>query len=533
MALFFSARCGWMRRYAFILSCFCCVALADVGYAFAKVAQHVQEHLLMFEGFQEFTPLFRALNHEIDASTINGVKLSPTIHRDLYHPVHFGRAIPETQLKSLCATYARQAGISEQAAKKILMQARADYTTRCINLIMTKTGLPRRQAEALGGMLHCMHLLGDYEVVGNSIFKAIPMPEEIAKSAAYHLENLVKGGSDDVVKWANIQIRYLNEIPKRYKGDPHGLAIVLRRHFHKYEFGEMLNARWGKTLAKHGFHYDALVAKNAEKTAEKIYRTEGLMRKEKLLANPKKASEWGMQKKNYCWVSSRRDNEVMRLVQQGDVEIQPGTLQRMVSPKGEVVEVLTVPITKRLADGAIAGLKRGVSTGVLTFVFTQGTTQVMYQAGAITDDEFITETEKNCGASLVAGVAAGATEFVLVALGCHPSGWIILGVGITVDAIYGLAFDELQWVQSFSWENDWVFGYVPTEIQRRRTLFQPPEKAASFFVFPTRATIFDIDNNPHLRNRVTVLDYGASQEIQRRNTFFENDEVEERKTLLY
>ena len=251
-----------------------------------------------------------------------------------------------------------------------------------------------------------------------------------------------------------------------------------------------------------------------------------IKRKAPTLKNTKKLNEYAKMLTEHHIDKAR----VIKEVKVTRTTVRQGVFQRIRSKSGEIVEVLTVPI-EGAARQVGKGLVAGVNAGVLTLVFAQGTTYAMYQAGAMSDDDFLAETEKNCGAALV----AGTSTFVLVTLGVNPTGWVILGVGFTADVVYGLLYDQVRWVNSFSFEHDWIFGELPTEIQRRKKMFEPPENAKSCFDFPDRVSVLNWMEHSEISKRTTPLDFTQSPEIKQRSSFLDfrsNKEIKKRKTFL-
>lgn len=528
-----------MRFKALVTQALCLCGAAFVGLAYAHPARalHTGDLVRAFEGYEAFYDLASEINAKIDTFELDGVRLPPRTHRRLFHPLLFGESIPKEELDSICASYIKQVQqkngitLSVETAKRKLMEARARYIRECIGLVQEKTGLPRRQAQALAGSFHIAHLLGDADPLDNTLVDALPEVNRLSRALERHLDELFRGGSDEVLAWVRVQKETLRELRKLYANDPVGHNIALRRLLAKDEFGGMLNRRWGRTLAKHNIHFNEAFAKQCFRESEALYYSEGRLRKQKLLDNPRRFAKSGLKSHaNTTYKTTRRLNRARQAAlaktasKESSVVIRPGVLQTMRSSTGKVVEVLTVPVQQ-----VGKGLAAGGGVGILTFVFSQGATYAMYQSGALSDDAFIAETEKNCGSALV----AGTTTFVLVALGANPAGWVVIGVGVTADVIYGLAFDEIQWVQSFSWDHDWIFGEVPTEIQRRKKFLEG--QGPAIFTLPDRTVFLDVLSNSELEQRTSPLDWSRNAEIQKRVSPLDwsaSEEIRSRKTLF-
>lgn len=510
-----------LRIVALLGMCIC----AYQGGAHPLQKLHTLDALYTIEGYEgKLCELTEEMYKKLDTMQLNGVRLSAMNHRDLFHPILFGQPIPKETLDSVAQSYARQTGRSLEKAKQILMQARGDYVRDCINLVMQRTGLPKRQAEAFGGLLQIVHLLGDGDILDNARFGSLPNGETLVKSLNNNLEVLFKGADDALMpKVKHLQLQMMKLCKKyRFPRDERVFSVALRRLLMQRNVGELINSRWGRTLGKSGITFNEELAKKAAHNANVLYRQEGIARQEKVhiaLADPKKRKQIvdvGIPDKNINKMTTRRINTAYKEATE-ELSLQTGIVQRIKGRNGQLITTLTVPV-RQIGKGLVSG----ASAGVLTFVFSQGTTYAMYQAGSMTDAEYITECEKNLGASLV----TGASTCVLVALGATPTGWVVIGAGLTVDAIYNLTFDEIQWVNSFNWEKDWVFGELPTEIQRRRALFMPLSEARGVFTFPTDRTSFlDPQGNRAIQSRATIVDYSSSQEVQQRSSFLEPSSI--------
>lgn len=524
----------YFKRIAFIVACFS-ILWAGVIPAYGDRLLHDKEALLAFEGWgnpnpkekaelrSPFEQLIDTLSERMDKSRFGGTTVfAPSNHRDVYHPILLGEEIPKDHLESACKSWLRKSeGITSPTtedlarAKATLMGMRRDYVNACIDKTMELTGLPRKQAESLAGLINVVHLVGDYDLKDNYYIESLPNRERLAKAMNRYLDDLFKGADDEVLAWVAKEKLYIGNLLKRARDDVDFASLLKYEFFRKEPLGEYLSKRWGGTLAAKGSVYSEEFARQVSREVTQLRRVDAKDRINKWNSSSRtrnKAKKLGIQNKNInnhlTRVSKSAWRETQEAMTKGVVEQRVGVLQTMRSASGEVVDVLTVPV-KSLAKGVAAG----ASAGVLTLVFGQGTTYAMYQAGVMTEDEFLLETEKNCGAALV----TGATTFVLISLGATPTGWVVLGVGTATDILYGMCFDEVQWIQSFDWEKDWIFGEVPTDIQRRNK-FLSSREAKAFFHFPNRTTLLDWSNNPEILRRSTLLDWSKSSEIEGRTT---------------
>lgn len=523
----------WMKMWFILLGTFFC---AFQGGAHPKLIEHKLDAMYTIEGYEgKLGEIVEEMYKRLDAMQIDGVRLSAMNHRDLFHPVLFGQPIPAEKLDSVARTYGKATGKAFEESKQILLQARAKYIRECTDLVARRTGLPKRQAEALGGLLQIVHLLGDADVLDNARFGAIPNSNEIVRALNHNLDTLFKGADDTVkrgVEHLKLQILKLKAkfvLPK----DERVFVIALRRLLMQRNLGELLHQRWGNTLAKSGIMFNEITARQASRSAINLYRQEGAQRSLKLSSmknNPQNGNmlaELGIPDKNLNKMITRRINASAREATEelsSSVVLEKGIVQKIKGPNGKVMSTLTIPI-RQVGKGVMAG----ASAGVLTFIFSQGITYAMYQEGILTDEEYITECEKNIGASF----ATGACTYVLVALGATPSGWIILGIGVTIDTVYSISFDEIQWVNSFSLERDWIFGTLPTEIQRRHAPLVPAKDARGLFNFSfDRVTVLDFTQSGEIQSRASPLDYSSVEAIQERSSFLDpssNKRINERR----
>lgn len=512
----------------------CCVSMAG---AYGNRGHHDWSVVDIFAGFKvrsgesgpPNTPwgkMVTELNGMLDAVELDDIRFgTATTHRDLYHPFLFGEEPTTQHLKSIAQSYAENAssktGVrhTTEAATELLLRARKAYFGKCIATVQEATGLNARQAEALAGILHCIHLLGDSDPSGNTFMGVLPDVDRFVEALDRHLTDLFDGG--DAKVWREVsrlreELKGLQKASQILPGGTGKKQILYRmatlKKLREAGLGRLLNQCHGVQLAKMGIVFN-------EAWAQKV--TSWVLENGVLRLGGSKALKT-LQENGFRDVADF--NRQLRALERAAAKFCPGirriqqvaVLQTLRSSSGKVVQVLTVP-TRPLARGVASGM----GAGVLTLVWGQGMTYAMYQAGALTDDEFLTETKKNCGAALI----AGTTTFVLVTLGASPAGLVILGVGAATDILYGLTFDRVQWVRSFSWEHDWIFGEMPTEIQRRRTLFSGDGPA--LFQFPKRTGFLNAMDDPESRARTTPLDWSNNPTIQKRGTLFQPAERED------
>lgn len=181
-----------------------------------------------------------------------------------------------------------------------------------------------------------------------------------------------------------------------------------------------------------------------------------------------------------------------------------GVLQEVTMKDGSQKLVLSIPV-----ENFAKGIKSGIGDGVMTFVFSEGATLYQFARGDISQEDFCWESAKNCSAAMLSG---GAT-FVAVVLGAAPTGWVVMGIGIGSYMLCDIAFTEIRrMVDGPSFTIDDILGELPTEIQRRKTLFDYSgydsllayrgeesildyHGADSMFELPSDSSAFDFKSN--------------------------------------
>ena len=192
----------------------------------------------------------------------------------------------------------------------------------------------------------------------------------------------------------------------------------------------------------------------------------------------------------------RIPKKVTEFAKNAKVKFVRGFLQEYNNIKLKNIKTLSVPV-------AAKHLKVAGSAGVMTLVFTEGITVYKFTSGNISEEQFIKESAKNCGAAIVAGSAT----WVIVALGATPTGWAVIGVGITADLMYEVAFKQLE--KEFSTPTitmDDLLGKLPTSLQNRRGAFNHDGYDSFLEINKKRLTAFD-----YFESKKTSFDYFESK----------------------
>ena len=412
----------------------------------SSAASHYEDFINVFNGYGDdsFYELSKKISSGIDAynftvdDSSEGVvkrinkkglpglfkeKLGPLPdnHRILGHGWGLNDDIPKETLDFLCKHYPGK-------EKEIIEVWRAfvnDINKEAIRL----TGLPKKQANAFASLLYDIHLLGDIEP-DNTLIDYVLHEKRIIKSIEKNVDTLFNNKSE----YAELIKKRLQKALKAGGKDRKIVAQALMTELYDLRMGDMLKMTWGKTLEKHKFSYsiDRAIAANTRRAARPVSKIHGIRRVSKKAAD---------------------------FAKRPGVKFVRGILQEH-TINGKVVSTLSVPISP--------ALKAGGSAGVMTLVFTEGVTVYKFANGKITEEEFIRESAKNCGAALT----VGTTTFVLVALGATPTGWVVIGAGVTAELVYEVAFDYIY--KEFATPvitMDDLIGRLPTALQRRRGAF--------------------------------------------------------------
>ena len=310
------------------------------------------------------------------------------------------------------------------------------YANELTDEAVRKTGLPRKQAQGLVGLLYNTHLIDD-RVPGNKIVDPVIKPDLIIRDIKKNLHRLF-GNNSSFVKEIETEIAKIKpNTPNAYKCKRVEEILCSRnigeKFFHTHQrFLKAKDISYNKTIAVRMLERSTLASNTSQEYVKALQ--DYISPKFSKISIPKKA----------------------RLV---TGVLQKGTI------KGKPVMLLSVPI-KNVANSAFMNaVATGVTAGVATFVFAEGYTIYKFAAGDISDDYFEKETLKN----LTIALATGAATLVTVALGAHPTGWVVLGVGIGTAIIVDFVFDRFydEFKTPTITLND-ILGKLPTELQRRK-----------------------------------------------------------------
>lgn len=443
-------------------------------WAHPSVRMHYEDFQNIFNGYGD--EAFKELSYKISSGIDNELPILfrqqigkvPGNHRILGHGWTLNDSIPRRILASLSKAY--------PGKEKEIIELWQGFARKLIEESMRLTGLPKNQATALASMLYDIHLLGDFEP-GNKELMYVLSPDDIVKNIYKNIDTLFKNKPE----YAGMIRKSLQRVLKAGWKDKQLEAQSLMTELYNLRMGDMLKTTLGNSL-KTQYSIDRAIAANASRAARPISKIAGISR------ISRKAADLG----------KRPGTKFMR-----------GMLQEHVID-GKAVTTLSVPIPP--------AVKAGVSTGVMTLIFTEGVTVYKFSNEKITEDEFIRESAKNCGAAITVGTAT----FVLVALGGTPTSLAVIGVGITAELIYEVAFDHVckEFATPTITMED-LLGKLPTELQRRRGAFNHDDFQSFLEVNQKHLSILEIIDTQEQesilgvhRKKNSILDIGEDKKSQ-------------------
>ena len=380
-------------------------------------------------GDAEFKAFFKELSSGLDKTIVDEFRAQGGIipggvgqHRILGHGWSLNNRIPKTVLDEIERT--------NPGKSQVFIQIWRKHVTNINQKALELTGFReplKKEASALASLMNDIHLLGDWEPDNTELGHLLDYRQIIAN---INKDVDILFGKNS--KYAKIVHKHLDKYLK--KGlDPQIAAEGAMGELYKLRMGDMLNRSYGKYL-KTEYSIDRVVRANQKIAARPLIKIPGV---------------------------SRLESSAQILRKQKNIKFVKGVLQEH-TINGKVVHIMSVPISP--------ALEAGIKAGVLTLIFTEGRTLISFASGNITEEEFLKESAKNCGASIV----TGTTTFVLVGLGFTPTGWVVIGVGIAAELVYEVVFDYVyEQFETKVLTLDDIMGRLPTELQRRKTVFDP------------------------------------------------------------
>lgn len=354
------------------------------GYEYASGMAFKGGHELDYKGVLEtiegenFNTLIKDISKAVDSdlpkaiSELSGEPVSVSRHRYFGHWGFEGSIPFESEpYKDYLNRFSRED----------VIRVWTEMVNRVTNEAMELTGLPKKQARALVGLIYDTHLLGDWkpDLKTNRILDPLLSPEKIRVDIIKNLHNLFGNNSTFVKELETELISIKAE-------DPQLFAEKVLNVLREKPIGQKLFAAYGETLEKNGIKHIQVAEANV-RTIMKNPRTF------KINADNKTFD-------GYDDIARQIENSGTS----GRVTVKPG----LVLPGGRV----------------LLSLAEGLQTGLAVFAMEGGIACYHRFQGNTWQPEF----ERQIKASLVNGTAVGSATAVAVFLGASPGGFVVLAV---------------------------------------------------------------------------------------------------------
>jgi hypothetical protein len=379
------------------------------------------------------------------------------------------------------------------------------YVTSMTDDVMKLTGLEKKQAQSLAGLIYNTHLLCDYT---GTILTPLPKPDLLIKDIGKNLHALF-GNRSSFVKQIMDEIAHLpsNNLTDVQKAE-HIYQILV-----KHNIGEKFVKTYERVLTEKGISFamnagkQALYAKAAQginaqyfqsalaqalktgdgktlrpnqiKTFNYMKRVQGVV--QEVNKNGRKAYVLSipLQFRPEERIASKIAKELLGEALKNGHKIDDQFILNQITSRlqKEFAQSLGQKISPEVAEkvaqqslewAKINPMQVGLQAGVMTFVIIEGVTVYRFAGGDMDDETFAKESSKNVGGAFLTG---GAT-YCAVILGATPTGWVVVGIGIGVNVAWDLAFNQLD--KEFSTPEitmDDIIGVLPTEMQRRKDVW--------------------------------------------------------------
>jgi hypothetical protein len=266
-------------------------------------------------------------------------------------------------------------------SRKDVIRAWTEMVNRLTNEAMELTGLPKRQARALVGLIYDTHLLGDWkpDLKTNRILDPLLHPEKIRADILKNLHRLF-GNNSLFVKELETKL-----ISIKVK-DPQLFAQKVLDVLREKPIGQKLFAAYGKTLTKNGMKHVQVAESNVRA----------------IMKNPR----------------------TFKL--KADIKTFDGydDIARQIESSGASREVIVKPGLVLPGSRVLLSLGEGLQTGLAVFAMEGGLAGYHRFQGNTWRPQF----EREIKSSLIKGTTVGAATAVAVFLGASPGGFVVLAV---------------------------------------------------------------------------------------------------------
>ena len=395
-----------MKRYFSILFA-CTYLLSYPCYGHESELLHKKDFQKILCGYGRdisFDELSKVINtgvdHDLPTIFRNKIGTIPANHRILGHGCSLGAPIPEEILVELERTYPGRRGE--------IIDIWARFSEDTVEKVMRLTNLPKKQAGALAGILHNVHLLGDYEP-DNTAIKYVLKPNDAAKNIIKDCRELFPNSPPTVRKID----KNLRGILKEYRGkDAQYLARALQDELMHLELGVTIDKHWHNTMNIR-FSDESLTAARAQMTERLMSRAVG---KTEDLVTPR---------------NKPLQEEIFGKIRGGRI-----TKPAIATKNGK----LLIPLSAKEMQLLKPGVTVPASGVVLAIAVDGGSVTYQYIKGNIGKRDF----ERGLAEAAIKGGAAGAGAAVAITLGATPAGWVVLAASTAAYELTDLALEACE-----------------------------------------------------------------------------------------
>jgi hypothetical protein len=410
------------------------------------------------QGSTELDAVFKHISHELLDRRIPGVAGD---HR-LYFHWGFSASIPRESMKEAIAAIRKSnPDMTYNQARRLLVDEWKKRVNQSIDKVQEMTGLTRRQAKGLCGILYDTHLLGDY-----------------GTKQTEHLQN-AEGLKRDLKKSVN---RLFGNHSKAARELNDALEKAYREGGSEAERAKrmvaVLKKKLGPLAKRQGIPVEKMVDSFlAQQEASVLNRAVHAGKNAAMIA-----AAFSVTINGYRYLQGDIDGQqlLMKTLEDSSQAGIATTVSVGIMEKIGEKYVLTVPVTA------------GLGVGVATLVFDE--TRLLWRMVKkdISGEVFIAETRD----AMVKAAASGTAAYVAVLLGASSGGPVVMAVSIGAYVITDLAINKYEELQDFGhFSLDDMLGGAPDEVRNRHTVWDVAAQP-SVFEPPTQPSVFEPPTQP-------------------------------------
>jgi hypothetical protein len=333
------------------------------------------------------------------------------------------------------------------------------------------TGLPKRQAKALAGLIYNTHLLGDW-VPGNKIVEPLLNVVDIQKDIIKNLHRLF-GNNSEFVRRVAEEIR---SIPTNISNQEYADEVlkILKRN----SIGKKLFETYAKLLENFSIKYNPSGWRSGKATGASLARatsaTHANMKARKLKVPGLKTAANAAVLAGifstivHSWKVCEDEESASQALEgvckdtalaAGSFYVAEGLIQNLGGGKYAISAIV-----KEGSAQSVKQIGAMVNYGLATFIFDETTHVYNYVSGDMTSEQFFNESSK----SVIKSTASGTAAYCAVLIGASPGGPVIMAVSIGTYMVVAKAiniYEKYDENQHFHLSD--YLGKLPIEAQRR------------------------------------------------------------------